>query len=168
MNTVPQGVNIMANSFLTILDKDKIKDFRIRKPLIIKKGETLKATLKKMKKDRRGSVLIESKGKLVGIFTERDLLTRVLPDQVSLSKKIDDFMSTKIATLSPDDSMAKAISIMNENGVRHVPIVNKKKLTIEGIISVRDVLDYLADHFPAEVYNLPPDLNQISRQPEGA
>lgn len=168
MNTVPQGVNIMANSFLSILDKDKIKDFRIRKPLIIKKGETLKVTLKKMKKDRRGSVLIESKGKLVGIFTERDLLTRVLPDQVSLSKKIDDFMSTKMAILSPDDSMAKAISIMNENGVRHVPIVNKKKLTIEGIISVRDVLDYLADHFPAEVYNLPPDLNQISRQPEGA
>lgn len=158
----------MANSFLKILDSEKIKDFRIRKPLIINKGESLQSVLKKMKKEKRGSALVESKGKLVGIFTERDLLTRVLPEQVSLSKKIEDFMSTSMSTLTPEDTMARAISLMNEAGVRHIPIVNRKKFSIEGIISVRDVLDYLADHFPSEVYNLPPDLNQINREPEGA
>ncbi|EKD42173.1 MAG: CBS protein [uncultured bacterium] len=158
----------MTNQFASILIKDKISDFRIRKPLCVNKADSLKVVLKKMKKERRGSALIEKNGKLVGIFTERDLLKRVIPNRVPLKSSIDTVMSEKPVTLCANDSMAMVLSVMNETGVRHIPIVHKTKGTIEGIISVRDVLDYLADHFPNEVYNLPPDLNQVSREPEGA
>jgi CBS domain-containing protein len=59
-------------------------------------------------------------------------------------------------TLGPDHSIAVATNRMHLGGYRHIPIVDPKGAPV-GIVSVRDIVDYLIGLFPQAVLNLPPD-----------
>ncbi len=156
----------MATKFSQILSRDRANEVRVRKPIFVAPNTPIKKVLDIFKKTGRGSVIIESKGSLKGIFTERDVMTRVLGPQFSTSKSIDQVMTKDPVVLEHDAPVSEVIRLMSVGKVRHLPLVRKKKVV--GIITVRDILDYFSEHFPYEVYNLPPDLNQISAEPEGA
>jgi CBS domain-containing protein len=84
-----------------------------------------------------GSVLVIDGDRLVGIFTERDALRRVLgrdldPDQTALA----DVMTRDPDTIGPDDSVCDAIRRMDEFGYRHLPVVERGRIV--GVISTRD------------------------------
>jgi CBS domain-containing protein len=90
-----------------------------------------------------GAVLIvEETGSLVGIFTERDLLTKTIDPKVdSLPRPVSDFMTPNPLTVRSSDSLAFALHQMDAGGYRHLPVLENGRLL--GIISVRDMLRHM-------------------------
>jgi len=86
-----------------------------------------------------GAVPVLRDGELAGIFSERDIMRRVVSGGRSPAiTKVAEVMTPRPLTLSPDDTVEHARFIMLEHGFRHLPVVEEKKLT--GIVSLRDVL----------------------------
>ncbi|MBI2340394.1 MAG: CBS domain-containing protein [Deltaproteobacteria bacterium] len=158
----------MTARLIKTLKTDKIQSVRSRPPICVGKETLLSQVIGLMQDKKRGSAVVVEKEKLAGIFTERDLLTRVLSKGLNLKKTaIGEVMTRSPDCLRNDSSIAEAISLMSGKQHRHLPIVSADG-AVAGMVSVRDIVDYLAEHFPYEVYNLPPDPHQISTAPEGA
>ena len=120
-----------------------------------------------MKDHRIGCVLVESNGKLVGIFTERDILTKLVGTEYDPAKvKVDGVMTRNPETLTPDDPIAFAMRLMSIGGFRHVPLVDAEGHPI-GILSVKDIVEFMVEHIPSEIFNIPPEPGKHARIPEG-
>ena len=117
----------------------KIRDVMIPrdKLVTIPPDKKVVDAVKLMWENKVGSVLIVSGEKLLGIFTERDLL-RLVATGVDLNKVIEEVMTRDPYTLRPDQPLSKAALLMSEKGVRHVPITDEEG-NILGIISSRDI-----------------------------
>ena len=129
--------------------------------------QSIAATIGAMRTKRCGCALVAEAGKLLGVFTERDVLTRVLTKQVAGSEPVSTVMTPNPVTLSPQDSVAQVISKMHEGGYRHLPVLDTQG-SVRGVVSVKAVVNYLVEHFPAAIYNLPPDPAQRQTAREGA
>lgn len=125
----------------------------------------LSQAIEAMKSDEGGCVIISDDGRVAGIFTERDLLTKVIGRQVDLNSPISQWMHPKVETLSPDATVGDAVKLMNEKGFRNIPLVKKGELI--GLISVFDVITYLAECYPKATMNLPPLPAQVMDTVEG-
>ena len=109
-----------------------------------------------MKSHGRGCVLVVDSDTLVGIFTERDVLNRIDHSDAAWSQvAVGDIMTRSPVAIRPDDSLAEAIRRLTEGHHRHLPVVDERG--IRGLISIRDILAYVAERFPEEMMNLPPD-----------
>lgn len=113
-----------------------------------------------------GCLLVTEFGRVVGIFTERDLLTRLLFPGRSLDTPMRLCMTANPVTVSPKDSVRTAVKRMQKGGYRHLPVVDEAGRPV-GVISARRIVHYLVEHFPALVFNLPPDPNRYPETPEG-
>ena len=120
-----------------------------------------------MREGNVGCLLITDRGRVVGVFTERDLLTRVLAPGRPLTASIRACMTANPVTVSPKDSVRTAVRRMQKGGYRHLPVVDEAGRPV-GILSARRVVHYLVEHFPALVFNLPPDPNRYPETAEGA
>jgi CBS domain-containing protein len=101
----------------------------------------------------------------VGIFTERDLLNKVIGEEVDMSLPVSELMSPVVETLTPEATIGDAVLIMNEKGYRNIPLVRDARLI--GSISVFDVMSFLAESYPKETMNLPPVPAQVMDTQEG-
>lgn len=100
---------------------------------------TVLAAAQKMAAAHIGALLVVDGGKLVGIFTERDALSRVLAKGLDpTTTPVAQVMTAKPLSISPDKPLSHALFIMHDNGFRHMPVVDGEKLA--GIVSVRDAL----------------------------
>lgn len=120
-----------------------------------------------MREHAIGCVVVCDGGKLVGIFTERDLLRRVLAGGLPLSTPVAQCMTPNPVTVNPKESVSAAIRRMQQGGYRHLPVIDEGGLPV-GVLSVKRIVHYLVEHFPSTVYNLPPDPNTVPQAPEGA
>ena len=103
-----------------------------------------------------GCILICADGRIVGIFTERDLLRRVLASGLPLTTPLVDCMTPQPVIVDPKDSISVAIRRMIDGGYRHLPVVHEGVPL--GILSVKRIVHYLVEHFPSTIRNLPPDM----------
>lgn len=132
----------------------------------ISPSDSLAKAIAAMKQDEGGCAIVCAEdGSVVGIFTERDLLTKIIGQEVDLGAPVSDWMSPVVATLTPTATVGDAVSIMNDKGYRNVPIVKNGKLV--GSISVFDVIGYLAESYPQTTMNLPPNPDQVMESTEG-
>jgi len=130
-------------------------------------GTTIGEAARIMKEHRVGCVLVEDGGKLIGIFTERDILTKLVGTGYDPAKvAVDGVMTRNPETLTPEDPIAFALQQMSVGGFRHVPLVDSDGHPV-GVLSVKDIVDYLAEHFPQEILNIPPEPGRQPRIPEG-
>jgi CBS domain-containing protein len=98
---------------------------------------------------RVGAVLIVSEGRLVGIFTERDAVYRVVAaERDPRATRLAEVMTPQPQTLPPEASFGHALVLMHENGFRHVPVVDGGRLL--GVVSARHALDPELEEFAAE------------------
>jgi CBS domain-containing protein len=123
--------------------------------------------LRLMKQHRVGCVLICQDDELIGIFTERDLMRRELVPELPLTVSLSACMTGNPVVVRPKDSVTGAIRHMEEGGYRHLPVVDEAGRPL-GVLSVKRIVHYLAEHFPATIYNLPPDPNVYPLRAEGA
>ena len=105
--------------------------------------ETAAAAIQKMLEAGVGSVVVCDGPTLAGIFTERDVL-KLAGDGVDFaSLKLEDVMTSGLVTIAADDGIYAAAELMKERRLRHLPVVEDGNLV--GIVSIRDVLAYLAE-----------------------
>jgi CBS domain-containing protein len=119
-----------------------------------------------MRRDNVGCVLVCDGDRLVGLFTERDLMTRVLAVGKPLAHPVADVMTPDPETVSPKDPIRLAVRKMKAGGHRHLPVVDEAHRPV-GMVSAKGVVRYLVEHYPAAVYNQPPP-GQVPDSPEGA
>jgi CBS domain-containing protein len=120
-----------------------------------------------MRREKVGCLVVCEGGRLLGIFTERDLMRRILATGKPLATLLRDCMTPDPVTVFTKDPVAVAIRKMEEGAYRHLPVVDEAGHPI-GILSVKRIVRYLVEHFPSLVYNLPPDPGAVPNQPEGA
>jgi CBS domain-containing protein len=133
-----------------------VGDLGVRPCAKVTTDTPLGSVVDEMKSHGRGCVLVVDGDKLVGIFTERDVLNRIdhsnaVWTQVAVGK----IMTPRPVVIRPEDSLAEAIHRLTEGHRRHLPVVDERG--IRGVISIRDILAYIAGRFPEEMMNLPPD-----------
>ena len=76
-------------------------------------------------------------------------------------------MARNPVVVSPEDSVGDAIAKMSRGGYRRLPIVDRDGVPT-GVLSVRQILRYLVEHFPTAIYTLPPTPNEATKDREGA
>ena len=115
-----------------------------------------------MKSKGRGAVLVEEHGTLVGIFTERDLMSRLdHADALWQHVIVRDVMTPDPIVIRPDDSLAEALRRLLAGKRRHLPVVDDAGKVL-GLLSIRDILGFVASKFPEEMVNLPPNPDHES------
>jgi CBS domain-containing protein len=128
---------------------------------MVKPTTRLSDVVTAMREAHHGSVLVvEDDGSLVGIFTERDLLLRL--EDGDLSRGIQPYMTAEPETLRAADPIAFALNLMSVGGFRHVPLVDDEGRP-GGVVSVKDVVHYLAETFPQDVLTVPPDPRRVGQ-----
>jgi CBS domain-containing protein len=147
---------------------DKIVALKLPPPLSVASGSSVRQVIETVQRHRTGAVLICEGKRLIGIMTERDVLMKVVARDVNHDEPVDAFMTPNPRTLTPDRTIGEAISLMNREGFRNVPIVDGETGDAIALFRVRDVIDYLAESFPEQVINLPPRPDQKMTTPEGA
>jgi CBS domain-containing protein len=86
-----------------------------------------------------GAVPVLDDTKLVGIFSERDIMKRVVTEgRNPLTTRISDVMSTEVRSVGPGASSEEAMCMMQSYGVRHLPVCDGR--TLVGFLSLRDLL----------------------------
>lgn len=107
--------------------------------------ETVLSAVKRMVEAKRGEVVVLDKGKVAGIFTERDLIYRVLdPGLDPKTVRISEVMTASVESLRMADPVAVSLHKMAMIGCRHMPIIENGECL--GILSVRGILTHLAGH----------------------
>ena len=130
---------------------------------------SVRAAIDAMNEGRVGCVLVVEGGRLVGVFTERDVLTRVAALGLnSDGTRVAEVMTPDPECLTLDDGIAYALNMMSVGGFRHIPLVDADRRPT-GVVAMRNIVDYIVDLFPSEVLNLPPSpAHGITREREGA
>jgi CBS domain-containing protein len=144
-----------------------VSELMVREPMVVDADATVVAAVNAMNERHIGCVLVQQDGKLVGIFTERDVLRRVSFREGNRSWKVDTVMTRNPVTLPPHASVAYALNKMSVDGHRHIPIVDRAGKPV-GILSVKRIVHYLVEHFPTMVYCLPPHAHPLQPKREGA
>lgn len=96
-----------------------------------------------------GAVMVVDHERLIGIFTERDAVVRVIArGRDARTTRLADVMTTAPLTVDPDKSFGYALLMMHEKGFRHVPVIENGKPI--GIVSARNALDPDLEEFVSE------------------
>lgn len=157
----------MSAKPVEVLLKEK-KIYQIINPRLIQSPPdiTVKQAIEYMQENKSGYIVVADKKKVVGIFTETDVIRKIFAQPVDWDRPVSEFMTKDPVCLSPKDPVGKAIDLMGENRFYHIPLIDEKN-ELTGVLSVRSLIRFLAEFYPVEVYNLPPDPDQIMATPEG-
>jgi CBS domain-containing protein len=136
-------------------------------PAVVGRGTPLSDALSAMRAAEGDAVLICESDHLVGILTERDVLTRILGTNVDHGRPVEEFMTSEPRTLPADATLLDAMRAMESGHYRNVPLVEADG-TLVGLLRQKDLLAYVAEAFPQEILNLPPRPHQNMEEPEGA
>jgi signal-transduction protein with cAMP-binding, CBS, and nucleotidyltransferase domain len=148
------------------LKSETVSRLNPTQPWLIQTTQSVADAVKLMREKKVGCVLVCEQRRIVGIFTERDLLRRIVAPGKALDAPITEYMTPDPVTVHPKDSIGCAIKRMQKGGYRHLPVVIDEKPV--GILSVKRIVHYLVEHFPTMVYNLPPHPQPYLPTREGA
>jgi CBS domain-containing protein len=146
---------------------DSVSRLQPTPPWQVQPQQTVAEAVQLMRQEKVGCVLVCAGNRLLGIFTERDLMRRVLAENKPLTQPVEQCMTPSPVTVHPKDPIGKAVRRMEEGGYRHLPVVDEAGRAI-GVLSVKRIVHYLVEHFPTTVYNLPPDPGVVPQEREGA
>ena len=112
--------------------------------------DTVLRTARFMVEHNIGAVPVLSNGELAGIFSERDIMKRVLVEgRDPAGTAVADVMTRNPLVVTPDEPLDKCLMLMKQHGFRHLPVCNGRKL--EGFLSLRDLLMRECDEKDGEV-----------------
>lgn len=129
---------------------EPIRNVMERKRLVLAApGTSVSAAARLMAASKVGAVMVVEGKRLVGIFTERDAVFRVIAKQRDVATtRLAEVMTPAPLTVSPQESFGYVLILMHENGFRHVPVVENGEPV--GMVSARNALDPELEEFSAE------------------
>ncbi|UCH09690.1 MAG: CBS domain-containing protein [Fidelibacterota bacterium] len=135
---------------------DPISSLDLQPLCVVEPQTTMQEAIASLDRNNVGCLLVREGDRLVGIFTERDIIRRVAGKGLDHEKiTVGEHMTPDPDTLQMDDPIAFALNRMVEHGYRHVPIVDDQKRPL-GFVSIRDIVNHLATYYKKEIMNLPP------------
>ena len=121
MNTVAQILKAKGKTVWTVPKEARVSD-----------------ALKLFSEHHIGAVVVMDGNELVGIFTERDFAHKMSEGESCVQHRIEDLMTKEVITVDPHQSVRVCMALMTDHRIRHLPVVDGKKLV--GIISIGDVV----------------------------
>ncbi len=136
---------------------DKITLLLPAEPICVGETTTVHDAIAAMLARRQAGVLVlDGDGRLTGIFTERDVLMRVVGRDLDTRRTpLGAVMTREPEALSPRDRIAYALNRMSVAGYRTIPLIDAERRPI-GVVTVTDVIRWLVDRFPETVLNMRP------------
>jgi CBS domain-containing protein len=126
-----------------------------RKPLVFSPSDSATDAMRGMQAEHRGCVLVTRDGspggRLAGIFTERDVLFRIVDrGRNPATLRLAEVMTADPERLRVEQPLAAVLQMMSVGGFRHIPIVDGDDCALF-VVSVRDVVQFLVEAFPREI-----------------
>lgn len=107
----------------------------------------------KMAEKSAGTALVMDGDKLVGIFSERDFIRKViLQDKCGTGVKVSEIMSTGLTTVTADTMLESCMEMMTEKRIRHLPVLEGDQVV--GVVSIGDIVKYMVNEKDFEIKNL--------------
>ena len=153
---------------LDLIASTRVAEIELRPAVRVKPSTTLAEVVSAMQAGRRGAALIEdAEGRLLGIFTERDLMMRVDHGDIAWRDvPVANVMTARPAVIAAAGTIGDALRSMASGRRRHVPVVDGDGRA-QALVSIRDILRHFAECFPQEFLNLPPDPRHEASKPWG-
>ena len=132
----------MSEKFVTKLSE--------RKGFTLSENDTLKTASEKLQKHNIGAmpVLSTQDNNVIGIVSERDLARYIFNDKFKNDLSVTKIMSKNLITCNINTSVTELMEIISNNKIRHIPIMEEKKLL--GMVSIGDVVNYIIDQYKEE------------------
>jgi len=122
----------------------RIADVMSFRLVSVRPDESVQVAIARMLEENVGSVAVCDDNRLVGMFTERDVLRLAGHDGAALGDtRVGDVMTRTLVTAAPDDDVLGAAQMMGERRIRHLPVVQGDNIL--GLIGIRDVLRVLVE-----------------------
>jgi len=108
-------------------------------------ADSVYAALERMAEHGIGFLVVLEGERLAGVLSERDYARKViLQNRSSRDTAVREIMTTKVVTVTPDQTIPQCMSLMNTHGFRHLPVVERDRVI--GVVSVRDLLKAIVGH----------------------
>jgi len=126
----------------------------------LREADTVLVAIEQMIESKSGSVLVTCpQDELLGIVTERDIMTRVTAEGLDpKATRLAEIMTTEITTIPEETTLNDAVHLMSKQRIRHLPVVNPDNRVL-GMVTLRYLLHDRIDDLISEVQNLEGYLN---------
>jgi CBS domain-containing protein len=149
------------------LKVDSVSRLHPTPPWRVHPDQSVAEAVRLMRQHQVGCLLVCNGDTLLGIFTERDLMRRVLAPGRPLTLPVSACMTPNPVTVLPNAPISFAVRLMEEGGYRHLPVIDAAGKPV-GVLSVKRIVHYLVEHYAPTIYNLPPRPDAYPLEPEGA
>ena len=142
----------MSEKFVTKLSE--------RKCFTLSENDTLKTASEKLQKHNIGGLPVVSTqdNSIIGIVSERDLARYIFNNEFKNDLPVAKIMSKNLITCNLNTSITELMEIISDNKIRHIPIMEEKKLL--GMVSIGDVVNYIIDQYKEENQHLRDFINK--------
>lgn len=150
--------------------KEPLSDLPELQPVVtLPPNATVHEAVNEMTSKRVGIVLVVEDEKLAGVFSERDVLRKVVGSDIDIdATPISDLMTKDPECLSQDDPLVYALHQMSMGGYRHIPLLDENGVPV-AVVSMRDIVGFLASLHPDQIMKLPGNPSQaITSTRDGA
>lgn len=156
-----------ASSVESQLLTEPISQLDLSDYCVVTADTSVRETVEQMRDLHQNCAIVIGKGsRVVGILTDRDVLKRVVTRPETWDQSVDTVMTPDPNTIRAGATAGEALNMMEEGHYRNIPVVSEKG-AIRGNVTYYGILKFLTDHFPAAVYNLPPDPTNFAQDRHG-
>jgi CBS domain-containing protein len=143
-------------SFEHDLQQEQVTCFDLTYFTSIEIGTSVKTTVEKMQAENQRCAIVVDNGFLVGIFTERDVLRKVVDSRETWDLPIDDIMTPSPTSVNVHDRADVALALMDYKHFRNIPVLDDKG-TVVGNLTHYAIIKYLNERFSESVCHPPLD-----------
>ncbi len=105
----------------------------------VRPNDTIKDALKEMASKDVGALMVIENGLLVGMFSERDYVRKILKEGCEPASKVSDYMTTSVLVVNLQTTLTECMALMTQKRIRHLPVIDNN--VIHGLISIGDVVN---------------------------
>jgi len=149
------------------IHRDTVGLLELRDYVAVEADASVREVVEALRRHDCSTALVTDSGRLAGIFTERDVLRRVLGAPGSWEQPVAAYITRAPVTVGPGVPVIGAIRLMNEGYIRDLPVTDAQGRLL-GNLTDNAIVRHLCGKLPAETLNLPPNPDQVARAREGA
>jgi CBS domain-containing protein len=136
-------------------------------PLCVAPDARVREVIGAMNQARGAAALVLEHGDVRGIFTETDVLTRVVAQPDALDRPVAELMTADPHVLPASTLLSAALRTLALGSYHHLPVVDEAGKP-RAVVSLRSIVAFLVEAFPREIMNAPPEQEPYPNTPDGA